>query len=149
MPEWCSPQRGRREGAEVDITATVTHVGEARFDCVTGSRHTIRAEGADKETGPSPMELVLVALGSCSAVTVVEFLQKMRQPFTSLEVRVSGERAEKPPRFYTKIHLDYFVGGDCDPGRVERAIELTETKYCSVYTMLEKSAKMSHTVNHI
>ena len=95
------------------------------------------------------MELVLVALGGCSAVTVVEFLEKMRQPFTSLEVRVSGERAEKPPRVYKRIHLEYFVGGDCDEGRVERAIELTETKYCSVYTMLEKTAKMSHNINHI
>ncbi len=133
----------------MDAVATVTHVGGSKFDAATGSGHTVRAEGGDKETGPSPMELVLVALGRCSAVTVVEFLEKMRQPFTSLEVRVSGERAEKPPRFYTKIHLEYFVGGDCDSGRVERAIELTEGKYCSVYTMLEKTAEMSHTINHI
>ena len=62
--------------------ATVTHVGDGRFDASTASGHTVRVEGGDKETGPGPMELVLVALGSCSAVTVVDFLEKMRQPFT-------------------------------------------------------------------
>ena len=129
--------------------ATVTHVGDGKFDASTASGHTVRVEGGEKETGPGPMELVLVALGSCSAVTVVEFLNKMRQPFTSLEVEVSGERAEKPPRVWTKIHMRYLVGGDCDHPRVERAIELTETKYCSVYTMLEKTAAMSHTIEFV
>jgi putative redox protein len=129
--------------------ATVTHVGDGKFDTSTASGHTVRVEGREKETGPGPMELVLVALGSCSAVTVVEFLNKMRQPFTSLEVEVSGERAEKPPTVSTEIHMRYLVGGDCDRARVERAIELTETKYCSVYTMLEKTAAMSHTVEFV
>jgi putative redox protein len=130
-------------------SATVTHIADGKFDASTASGHTVRVEGGGKETGPGPMELVLVALGSCSAVTVVEFLQKMRQPFTSLEVQVSGERAEDPPKVYTKIHMRYLVGGDVDQGRVERAIELTETKYCSVYTMVEKTVEMSHTVDFI
>lgn len=130
----------------METIATLTHVGDGKFDASTASGHTVRVEGGAKETGPGPMELVLVALGSCSAVTVVEFLNKMRQPLTSLEVEVSGERADSPPKVYTKIHLRYLVGGECDQGRVERAIELTETKYCSVYTMLEKTAEMSHTI---
>ena len=92
------------------------------------------------------MEMLLAALGGCSAVTIVEFLAKMRQPFTSLEVEVSGERAEEPPRVYTKIHAHYRVGGDVDESRVRRAIELTESKYCSVYTMLDASAEMTHTI---
>lgn len=130
----------------MDTIATLTHVGNGRFDATTASGHSVRVEGGDKETGPGPMELVLVALGSCSAVTVVEFLNKMRQPFTSLEVEVTGERADTPPKVYTSIHLRYLVGGDVDHGRVERAIELTETKYCSVYTMLATTAEMSHTI---
>lgn len=133
----------------METIATLTHVGDGKFDASTASGHTFRVEGGVKETGPGPMELVLVALGSCSAVTVVEFLNKMRQPFTSLEVQVSGERAEKPPKIYTDIHISYLVGGECDHGRVERAIELTETKYCSVYTMLEKTAEMSHTIEFV
>jgi putative redox protein len=133
----------------LESITTLTHVGDGKFDATTASGHTVRAEGGAKETGPGPMELVLVALGGCSAVTVVEFLNKMRQPFTSLEVQVSGERADIPPKVYTKIHLRYVVGGECDQARVERAIELTETKYCSVYTMLEKTAEMSHTIDFV
>ena len=133
----------------METFATVKHVGEAKFDASTASGHTVRLEGGSKETGPSPMEMVLAALGGCSTVTIVEFLNKMRQPFTSLEVELSAERADTPPKFYTKIHAHYRVGGDVDHGRVERAIELTETKYCSVYTMLEKTAEMTHTIEFV
>lgn len=129
--------------------ATVRHVAGARFDAETASGHTVRLEGGDHETGPAPMEMLLGALGGCSTVTIAEFLQKMRQPFTSLEVELSGERAEEPPRVYTKIHAHYRVGGDVDEKRVARAIELTESKYCSVYTMLEKTAEMTHTIEFV
>ena len=129
-------------------TATVTHVAATAFDATTGSGHTVRIDGGSHDEGPGPMELVLAALGSCSTVTVVEFLEKMRQPVTSLEVEVSGERADSPPKVYTRIHLLYVVGGDVDQRRVERAIELTEAKYCSVYTMLNKTADITHTIEY-
>ena len=92
------------------------------------------------------MEMVLVALGGCISVTIVSLLEKMRQPFESLEVELSAERAEDPPRVYTKIHAHYRVGGDVDEERVRRAVELTESKYCSVHTMLTETAEMSHTI---
>jgi len=129
--------------------ATVRHVGGAGFDATTASGHTMRLEGGAHETGGSPMELVLAALGGCSTVTIVEFLEKMRQPFTSLEVELSADRAEDPPRVYTKIHAHYRVGGDVDKRRVTHAVALTEEKYCSVYTMLEKTADMSHTIEFV
>ena len=130
----------------MDVIATLAHVDGHKLDATTASGHTIRLEGGAKETGASPMEMLLVALGGCSAVTVVEFLEKMRQPFTSFEVEVSGERADDPPRVYTRIHMHYRVAGEVDEDRVRRAIELTETKYCSVYTMLDKTAEMSHSI---
>ena len=129
--------------------ATVRHVEGSKFDATTESGHTVRLEGGAKETGGSPMEMLLAALGGCSAVTIVEFLTKMRQPFTSLEVELSGERAENPPRVYTAIHAHYRIGGDVSEDRVARAIDLTEQKYCSVYTMLAKTAEMSHTVEFV
>ena len=129
--------------------ATVTHVAGTSFDATSESGHTIRIDGGTKEAGPGPMELVLAALGSCSAVTVVEFLEKMRQPLTSLEVEVSGERAETAPKVYTTIHIRYLVGGDVDQGRVEHAINLTESKYCSVYSMLDASVDISHTIEYV
>ena len=133
----------------METFATVRHVEGSKFDATAASGHTVRLEGGAKETGGSPMEMLLAALGGCSAVTVVEFLEKMRQPFTSFEVDVSGERAETPPRVYTKIHAHYRVGGKVDEGRVARAIELTENKYCSVHTMLAATAEMSHTIEFV
>ncbi len=129
--------------------ATVRHVEGAKFDATTASGHTVRLEGGDRETGGSPMEMVLAALGGCSTVTIVEFLEKMRQPFTSLEVELSAERAEKPPRVYTKIHAHYRVGGEVDQDRVAHAINLTEDKYCSVHTMLAQAAEMSRTIEFV
>jgi putative redox protein len=133
----------------METIATIRHIEGEQFDATTASGHTVRLEGGAHETGASPMEMVLAALGGCSAVTVVEFVEKMRQRMTSLEVELSAERADTPPRVYTKIHLHYRVGGDVDHDRVAHAIALTENKYCSVYTMLEKTAEMSHTIEFV
>ena len=130
----------------MERVAAVRHIDGMKMDATTASGHTVRLEGGDKETGASPMEMVLVALGGCSTVTIAEFLTKMRQPFTSLEVELSAERAETAPRVYTKIHAHYRVTGDVDEDRVERAITMTEEKYCSVQTMLAASVEMSHTI---
>lgn len=131
----------------METIATIRHVVDSKFDATTASGHTVRLEGGAKETGPGPMEMVLAALGGCSTITIVEFLTKMRQPVTSLEVELSAERADDHPRVYTKIHAHYRVGGDVDEGRVARAIELTESKYCSVHTMLEGAAVMTHSID--
>ncbi len=133
----------------METFATVRHVEGSKFDATTASGHTVRLEGGAKETGGSPMEMVLAALGGCSTVTIVEFLEKMRQPFTSLEVELSAERADKPPRVYTKIHARYRVGGDVNQDRVAHAINLTEQKYCSVHTMLAATAEMTHTIEFV
>lgn len=130
----------------METIATLTHVEGVKFDATSASGHTVRLEGGDKTTGASPMEMLLVALGGCSSVTIVGLLEKMRQPFESLEAELSAERAEDPPRVYTKIHVHYRVGGEVDEERVKRAIELTESKYCSVHTMLAKIAEISHTI---
>ena len=98
-----------------------------------------RAEG-----GPRPMELLLIGLAGCTSMDVISILQKKRQPFTGLQVKVSAERAEEHPKVYTQIHLEYVVtGNDVDPKAVERAIELSETKYCSAVAMLEKTAQIT------
>ncbi len=102
-------------------------------------------EGEDRpETGPTPMKVVLIGLCGCTAMDVVSILQKKRQPFTGLQVRATAERADDHPRVYTKIHLEYIVKGKgVDPKAVERAIELSQTKYCSVSAMLAKTATIT------
>jgi len=93
--------------------------------------------------GIRPMEMVLVGLGGCTAMDVVPILKKKRQDVTGFEIRVHGERAEEHPHVFTEITLEYVVTGhNIDPAAVERAIELSETKYCSVSAMLQKSVKI-------
>jgi len=96
------------------------------------------------ETGPRPFELLLVGLAGCTAMDVVSVLRKKRQPFTGLQVRATAEQADEHPRVYTKIHLEYVVTGEgVDRRAVERAIELSQTKYCPAAAMLSKAAEIT------
>lgn len=96
------------------------------------------------ESGPRPMQLVLLGLCGCTGMDVVSILKKKRQPFTSLKVKATAERAEEHPRVFTEIHLEFVIKGeDVDPKAVERAIELSQTKYCSASAMLGQVAEMT------
>jgi putative redox protein len=90
------------------------------------------------------MELLLIGLAGCTAMDVVSILQKKRQPLTGLQTKVTAERAEEHPRVYTKIHVEYVVTGKgVKPEAVERAIELSETKYCSAMATLRHTAEIT------
>jgi putative redox protein len=94
--------------------------------------------------GSSPMELVLIALGGCTAFDVISILKKKQQDVTAFEIRVHGDRASEHPMVYTDITLEYVVTGhNVDPVAVDRAIELSEGKYCSVSAMLGKAANIT------
>ena len=91
------------------------------------------------------MELVALASGGCTASDVISILQKKQQKVAGFEVNVLGMRATDHPKVFTEIDLEYVVTGyDLDPKAVERAIELSLTKYCSVNKMLENSVKINH-----
>src|ERR1700758_5049340 len=98
---------------------------------------------AAEKTANPPMELVLIALCGCTASDVVGILHKKREPFTSLEVRAEGERADGYPAVYTEIKLKYRVGGKVSKKSMEDAVRLSKEKYCSVSAMLGKTAKIS------
>jgi putative redox protein len=104
---------------------------------------------AAEKTANTPMELVLLALCGCTASDVVGILRKKREPFTGLEVRAEAERADGYPAVYTSIHLTYLVRGRVSQNAVEDAVRLSKEKYCSVSAMLEKTAKIVHTIEHI
>jgi len=89
-------------------------------------------------TGPRPLEVFLYGLAACTAMDVVSVLEKKRQDFTALEVEVDAtQREDEYPKIYTRIELTYVVTGTgIKPDAVARAIELSETKYCSVKGML-------------
>lgn len=130
------------------IEAKATWTDHHRFVGESGSSHAIVVDG-DKKTGNSPMELVLIGLCGCTGYDVASILTKKREPFTSLEVRASAERAPEPPTVYTEIKLTYLVGGKVSHKAVEDAVRLSKEKYCSVSAMLEKTAKITAEIEYL
>jgi putative redox protein len=90
------------------------------------------------------MEMLLGALGACTSVDVVLILAKKRQVLNSLDVVISGERATEPPTVWTKIDMVYRLRGKLDEKAVRDAIDLSQTKYCSVAAMLGKTARITY-----
>ncbi len=125
-------------------TAKVQWIGEQKFVAVSPSGHAL-AMDSDRETNtaPSPMELLLMALGACTATDIVIILEKKRQRLDSLEVICSGERAADPPRVWTKLDILFRLRGKLEEGGVKQAIQLSEEKYCSVSATLKKSAQLT------
>jgi putative redox protein len=119
-----------------------------RFLGEANSGHALVMDAGDPKTASTPMEMVLIALCGCTASDVVGILRKKREPFTSLEVRAEAERAEDFPKVYTSIKLIYRVGGNVSRGAMERAVQLSKEKYCSVSTMLEKTAKIEFVIEY-
>lgn len=88
----------------------------------------------DGESGPSPMDAVLLAVGGCMAIDVVMILQKGRVPLDELSIEVEGDRREGTPRHFTSVRMRYRISGPAEEhrGRVERAVQLSRDRYCSV-----------------
>lgn len=92
-----------------------------------------------------PKELVLYALAGCTASDVVSILKKKRVPLQGFEMHLTGHEAEEHPKIFTDIHVEYvFFGEDIKPSDVQRAIELSTTKYCSVSAMLTPKVRITH-----
>ena len=93
----------------------------------------------------TPMQLLLVALGGCTGMDVVDILRKKRQKLNGFEIAVSGERVSEYPRVYGKVHVEYKLKGENIRDKaVHTAIQLSEEKYCSVGATISKTAKVSH-----
>ncbi|MEK6570850.1 MAG: OsmC family protein [Bacteroidota bacterium] len=130
--------------------AVVRHVKGLTFVGKATSNHWVAIDSStNSEESPaaaSPIELVLLALGSCTASDVVYVLQKKRLRFHGLEVHLTGERRDEHPRVYTKIHLEFVFHGDGLPQKdLEQAIELSQTKYCPVSAMIGKGTEITYT----
>ncbi|MFB4205313.1 OsmC family protein [Arhodomonas sp. KWT2] len=129
--------------------ATVSWLGKMAFRGETGSGHEVVVDGppdlGGEDRGARPMELMLLSLGSCSAVDVVHILRKGRHDVVDCVVEVNGERAEQPPKVFTRIHLHYrVVGRDLRESVVARAVSLSAEKYCSASLMLSQAAEITH-----
>ena len=130
------------------IEATALWTNNDRFVGQASSGHALVVDAGSEKSANSPIELVLMALRACTASDVVGILRKKREPFTSLEVRATAERAETFPRVYTSIRLIYRVGGNVTHKAMEDAVRLSKEKYCSVSAMLEKTARIEFEIEY-
>lgn len=125
-----------------------TFVGES------GSGHKLvlgtRSVPEGSTPGPSPMELVLIGTGGCSAYDVVHILERGREPVEDVTVELEAERATEDPKVFTRIHMRFIVKGrGLARAKAERAVNLSVEKYCSASAMLARSATITHEVDVI
>jgi len=133
-----------------DMTVRARLETGMRFDVETGSGHHVVLDAAEhnggQNTGPRPMEMLLVALATCAAMDIISILRKKRQNIATYEVGVHGGRTEEYPRVFVEITVEHiFSGQNIQPEAVKRAIELTEERYCGASVMLGKTARITHT----
>ena len=114
------------------------------FVGITPSGHSVTLDtSGERSAAPTPMELLLIALGSCTAVDVIGILKKKREEVNDYRVEVWGERREEHPRSYRKLGIHHIVRGrNVSERAVQQAIELSETKYCSVAATLRPAAEI-------
>ena len=131
------------------MKARIEWVRDRTFVGQSGSGHAIvlgttkDAEG--RSIGPSPMELVLIGMGGCTAFDVVHILERSREPVEDCVAELEAERAAEDPKVFTRIHVHFIVKGrGLSRAKVERAIALSAEKYCSASAMLAKTATITH-----
>ncbi len=132
---------------EITKEAKVRWIDGVQFAAESGSGHAIvldAPEPTGRNTGPSPMELLLMGLAGCTAVDVVNILRKKRQALRTVEVFARGMQREEPPNVYTDIELEYVVyGRGISAKAIEQAISLSEAKYCSAAAMMSEVADIT------
>jgi putative redox protein len=118
--------------------------GGRAFIGTDSTKHSVVLSTTDEGVGMKPSELLLVAVGSCTAVDVVNILEKKRYQLNSLEIQVSGEQDTEPPWTFRKIHLHFKIqGAELTDKAVEQAIQLSEEKYCSVSATIRATSEIS------
>jgi len=114
------------------------------FEASTPHGSVDLASGLDEPgSGVTPMELLATSLGACTAMDVASILVKMRQPLDGLSVEVGGERAEEHPKRFLALEVVYQLKGDLDERKVERAISLSEERYCSVAATIRSAVPIT------
>lgn len=130
-------------------SALVRHIQGVTFAGKADSTHWVMMDGpaelGGSNAGARPKELILLALGGCTGSDVATILRKKRVPFEGFELRLTADVADEHPQVFTAIHVEYVISGEnINPFDVERAIELSTTKYCSVSAMLRGSVTLTH-----
>jgi len=130
------------EGVPSEYPVEVVWEGGMRYRGGPAGGPTLLVDG-DREVAPSPVDALLVSIASCSAIDVVDYLEKRRTPPTACSVSVRFSRAPSPPRRLTDVHLVFRVAADSAREHVERAVQLSFDRYCSVAASLAPDTRMS------
>jgi putative redox protein len=130
------------------MKAVVKQIEGCSFIGKAESNHWVpvdsKKEFAGSDAATHPMELVLLALGSCTGCDVVSILEKKKVRLTDFEIHIDAERSDIHPKVFTKIHLEFlFFGNELNPVHLKRAIELSQEKYCPVSAMLKPSVPIT------
>lgn len=129
--------------------AIVKQVQGITFVGKTDSNHWVTMDGPENfggsNAGIRPKELLMISIGGCTGSDVASILSKKKIKLNGFEINISADVAEEHPQVYTKMHLEYvFYGNNLPVKEIERAIELSLTKYCSVTAMLQKAMPIEH-----
>ena len=133
------------------MKARVKWLDEVSFEAESGSGHRMVLDGAPEHGGQNaglrPMEAILIGMGACSAFDVISILRKARQPVTDCVVELEADRAEHPPKVFTRVRMHFVVTGKgLKAATVERAVSLSAEKYCSATAMLRPMVDIRHDV---
>jgi putative redox protein len=127
-----------------DANATIQYGGDGFFIAISPSGHSLAIDtSSERNSGPRPMEMLLMALGACTGVDVVSILKKKRERVTDYRIEVRGERRKEIPRAYQRIEVRHILRGhNLSEKAVAQAVELSDTKYCSVAATLRAAAEI-------
>jgi putative redox protein len=133
------------------MKARIKWIDGVSFEATSGSGHRLILDGAPEHGGQNagirPMEAVLIGVGACSGFDVVSILKKARQQVSDCVVELEAERAEDPPKVFTRMRMRFVVSGtDLKPAAVQRAVDLSAEKYCSATAMLRPTVDIRHEV---
>ncbi len=131
------------------MKAKVTLVDGMEFRGTSGTGHRITMDAdqpvGGRNAGLRPMEMLLVGFGGCTGMDVISILRKKRQNVTGLEMNVKGEQQDDYPHIFKEVHIEYVVKGKgVEQQAVERSIQLSLDKYCSVGATLAKTGTITH-----
>jgi putative redox protein len=134
------------------LNVSIDWLGKRKFEAVGNSGHKVtmdaKAEVGGEDSGPRPMELLLMGLGGCSGIDVAMILEKGRLTLEEFRMELSGIRADEMPQRFTDIHIHYILKGpDLTREKVERAILLSNEKYCSAAASLNANLTVSYELN--
>jgi putative redox protein len=122
------------------VEATLEWDGEQQFTGVVG-KHEVSMDGT-AAAAPTPIQLLALSLAGCLAIDLVHILTRGRHAVTALSTKLTGYRAAENPRRFTRVHLDFTLSGDMLPEHVERALDLSREKYCSVWNTFRQDTEL-------